>query len=85
MDTNSEVDMYLASTDDSLESLKNFPTICRIYYNYNTILVASSSVERVFSYGKLVYETKRHSLSDFNFEKQLLLNCNKSFISDMKK
>ena len=83
--TESEVDMYLASTDDSIESLRKFPTICKIYYKYNTIFVASSSAEREFSKGKLTFGTKRHSLSDDNFEKQLLLNCNKSFIRQMKK
>ena len=75
--TDSEVDLYLSSADKSLELLKRFPRICQIYRKYNTIFIGSASVERVFSKGKLVFELKRHSLLDENFEKQLILNCNK--------
>ena len=36
--------------------------------------------ERLFTKGKLVFNTKRHSLSDVNFEMELLYNCNKEQI-----
>ena len=79
-DEGSEVDNYLCSREKSLESLQKFPFIREIYIRYNTILASSASVERVFSKGKIVFNTKRHSLTDDHFEQQLLLNCNKSVL-----
>ena len=81
-DEGSEVDKYLCSREKSLESLQNFPIIREIYVRYNTILASSASVERLFSKGKIVFNIKRHSLTDDHFEQQLLLNCNKSFFRE---
>ena len=75
----SEVDEYLASRDKELSCLDRFPTIRQIYIKYNTILSSSASPERLFSKGKLTFQTKRHRLLNENFEKQLLLNCNSHF------
>ena len=51
-----------------------------IYHKYDTILASSASAERLFSKGKLVFNTKRHSLHDDHFEQQLVWNCIKDLL-----
>ena len=55
----------------------DFPLIRKIYVKYNTPLASQAIVERVFSFGKLVFGTKRCQLSDENFEKALMIKANK--------
>ena len=62
---------------EALLYLTVFQLHIRQYKKYNTILASSASSERPFSKGKLVFNTKRHSLTDNHFEQQLILNCNK--------
>ena len=45
-----EVTAFLKCTRRDLMSLKQFPTIEKIFRKYNTILASSASVERVFSF-----------------------------------
>ena len=72
-----DVDPFLVSNDRSITLPHRFPARRQIYKKYNTILASSASSERLFSKGKLVFNTKRHSLTDNHFEQQLILNCNK--------
>ena len=44
---------------------------------FNAPEASSARSERLFSGGKLIFETKRTSLGDANFEKLLLLSVNK--------
>ena len=74
-----EVSAFLKCSRRDLMSLKQFPTIEKIFRKYNTILASSASVERVFSFSSLIFAQKRHSISDSNFEKQLMLKCNQEF------
>ena len=67
-----EVDQYLCNSDKSINLLEKFENIREIYQRYNTILASSASAERLFSKGKLVFNTKRHSLHDDHFEQQLV-------------
>ena len=69
------MDQFLNSRDKSINLLERFENILEIYHKYN-----SASAEHLFSKGKLVFNTKRHSLHDDHFEKQLLLNCNKDLL-----
>ena len=72
-----DVDQFLDSNDRRITLLDRFPAIRQIYKKYNRILTSSASSERLFSKGKLVFDTKRHSLTDNHFEQKLILNCNK--------
>ena len=72
-----EVDQYLTASKALLDQLHQFPTIKEVYIKYNTTLASSADSERLFSKGGLVFNTKRHRLHDEEFEKALLLNCNK--------
>ena len=72
---------YLSNRSQDLLMLKNFPSIEKLYRKTNTVLASSASVERVFSQAKRVLRDNRSNLSDKNFELQLLLQCNQSFIA----
>ena len=52
-----KVDQFLNSKDKSINLLKRFENIREIYHKYNTILASSASAERLFSKGKLVFNT----------------------------
>ena len=75
----SEVDEYLASKIDSFDSFKRgeFKNISKVFLKTNTPEPANTRSERLFSRGKLMFNTLRTNLSDDNFDKLLLLNCNK--------
>ena len=75
----SEVDEYLASKIDSFDSFKRgeFKNISKVFLKTNTPEPANVRSERLFSRGKLMFNTLRTNLSDDNFDKLLLLNCNK--------
>ena len=60
--------------------LNNFPRVKQVYKKFNTILSSSAAAERLFSKGKLTFNTKRHRLLDHNFEKQLILTMNKDVL-----
>ncbi len=77
-ETNDEaVTNYLMEKDKNLSCLKRYPTIERLYRQYNTPLPSSAACERLFSKGSLVLTKKRERLSVANFEMQLILNANK--------
>ena len=52
---------YLQNNDRSIQLLNNFPSIKKVYMKYNTIMPSSAGPERLFSKGKLVFNTKRHT------------------------
>ena len=49
----------------------------RVFIKFNAPEASSARSERLFSGGKLSFETKRNRLGDANFEKLLLLSVNK--------
>ena len=59
------------------KNLDDHPTMKKIYVKYNTILASQASVERIFSFAKLVLGLRRGSLGDENFEKQLVMKANR--------
>ena len=51
--------------------------IKRMFLRYNTALPTSASVERMFSAGGRIFQPLRCSISDTNFERQLLFKINR--------
>ena len=74
-----EVTEYL-SVAKKTECLHKFPTVKKIFLNYNTTIPSSAPVERLFSLGNLVLTPRRNRLTPSRFEKLLLLQYNKSFV-----
>ena len=75
----SEVDDFLSCKNKTLTIFNNdsFPNVKRVFIQFNTPEASSARSERLFSGGKLIFETKRNRLGDANFEKLLLLSVNK--------
>lgn len=49
----------------------------KLYLKYNTSIPSSAHVERLFSAGGQLFDERRGSMSDDNFEMALLLKFNK--------
>ncbi len=77
------VDQFLSSKDQSLASLKFFPSMEKVFRKFNTVLPSSAPVERLFSVGGSLFRPNRHKMSDENFEKQLLLKANRKFFNKL--
>ena len=76
-----EVLQYLNDPDTSLQMLHRYPLIKQVFLKYNTALISSAPVERLFSFGSIILHGRRGSLTDANFEKLLLIKA----MSAMKK
>ncbi|XP_036960452.1 uncharacterized protein LOC119022996 [Acanthopagrus latus] len=79
-DSSKELEGYLAFSSDRMESLKSFPSLCKLSLKLNTPLPASAACERLFSIAGLVFSPRRVRLSSRHFENQLLLRLNKKFL-----
>ncbi len=77
----SEVDLYLLDKNKDIASLNSYPVVKKLFRQYNTALPTSAPVERLFSVGANVITPNRSKLLDSNFEKHLLLKCNKKFMN----
>ena len=64
---------------DEKSDIKNFPTILEIYLKYNTVLISSAPVERLFSSGGKIMTASLNKLCDENFETLLFLKKNKDY------
>jgi len=72
-----ELESYLKSQSKELSMLLVYPTVLKAFLEFNTPLLSSAPVERLFSTGSNVMTQKRHKLSDSLFEKLVLLKQNK--------
>ena len=74
-----EVARYLSDAK-TFDCLDKYLTIKKLFLKYNTSLLSSSPVERLFSLGNLVLTPKRNRLMDTRFERPLMMRYNKHFI-----
>ena len=70
-----EVLQYLADTDTNLQMLHRYPAMKEIFLKYNTALISSAPVERLFSFGSIILQGRRGRLTDTNFEKLMLMKA----------
>ena len=75
-----ELEGYLSCASHSMDLLNSFPNVKKLSLKLNTGLPASAACERLFSSAGLLFTAKRARLSAENFENQLLLKMNKSFV-----
>lgn len=73
-----ELDRWRKSPRGSLSTLDDFPIVKMMFLKFNTSIPSSAPVERLFSVGRDVFGLKRGKLTDNNFERQLLLKCNRN-------
>jgi hypothetical protein len=78
-DVYSEFEQYLLDSGKQIGILHKYPSILQIFLEYNTTLTSSAPVERLFRTGKLVLTPQRNRLTDYLFEKLLLLKKKSSF------
>lgn len=79
-----EVLRYISDSRINDEILDEYPLVRNVYFRYNTTLSASAVVERLFSQSLLIFAPRRNRLSPVNFEKTLLVKCNRKLINDDK-
>lgn len=78
-----EINMFFSkSPQKDMSCFQNLPILKKVFIQFNTPLPSSAPIERVFSVGGAVLTKKRGRITDENFEKVMLLKCNKLFITD---
>lgn len=68
---------YLCDPNSCISSLKQYPSILRVFLRYNTPLPSSAPVERLFSLAGHIHSPKRNRLSDKMFGQLVFLKGNK--------
>ncbi|XP_066560504.1 zinc finger BED domain-containing protein 4 [Amia ocellicauda] len=72
-----EVKNYLQDTDKCISSLKKYPTVKHLFIKYNTTLLSSAPVERLFSHKGQILVPQHNCMNDEYFEQVLLLRYNR--------
>ena len=80
--TEDELMRFLNNPSSSIEILKEYPVVQKIYMKFNTPLPSSAPVERLFSYDTLLNLAKYNKMSDEKFEKRVLckINSNNNYL-----
>jgi len=73
--------IYLNDSDRDVRILDRHPEVMKLFIKYNTAIVSSAPVERLFSTGTLISK-RRNRLNDSLFETLLLLKANGRFWLD---
>ena len=71
---------FKRSTLFKREQLLAYPSLTKMFRQYNTVLPSSAAVERLFSVGGGIFRKNRYCLTDESFEMQLLLKLNKNVV-----
>lgn len=74
-----EVIRYLNDSNNTLLSLESYPNIKQVFIRFNTNLCSSASVERLFSFAKLINAPNRGNINDENFERLIFLKGNSDY------
>ena len=77
-----ELMRFLNNPSSSLDILKEYPAVHKIFIKFNTPLPSSAPVERLFSYATLLNLPKYSRMSDVQFEKRVLckINSNNNYL-----
>lgn len=75
-----QLNNFLHSNNKDLKMIFNFSKVLKKFLYYNTGLLSSASVERLFSTGGNIMSLKRFSLTDNMFETLVMLKQNKTYI-----
>ena len=71
-----EVLQFLDDPGTKLEILHKYPFVKKVFLKFNTPLIASAPVERLFSFGSIIIGGRRGRLTDDNFEKLCIMKAN---------
>jgi len=74
-----ELYRFLKSNSSNIDMLNDYNRIRKFFIRYNTALLSSASVERMFSVGGSVVTPQRENLHDDTIKYQILLKINKKF------
>jgi hypothetical protein len=78
-----QLEEYLSSQSTETSSIMAWPLLKDLFVKTNTALPASAACERLFSAAGRIFMPLRARIGDKNFENQLLLKLNKSFIDSV--
>ena len=67
---------FLDDPDKSIGLLQRYPIVKEVFLKFNTPLVSSAPVEKLFSFGSISLGGRRESLSDQDFGKLALIEAN---------
>ena len=82
-ESSKQLDAYQACSAHQMDPLKSLPAVCKLSVKLNTPLPASAAGERLFSIAGLVFSPPKAYPDPCNFENQLLLKINSTFV-DLK-
>lgn len=80
----SEVSRFLCDERKENAILNKFPHIREFYFKFNTTLLSSAPVERVFSQSMMISTPRRNRFSALHFEQTLLLKHNRILMNQKK-
>ena len=78
--TTDQLERYLADECEQLTCLDAYPKLRVLFIELNTPLPASAACERLFSAAGLIFKPLRACIGDAEFENQLLLKLNKTYV-----
>ena len=71
-----EVVQFFNNKNKALTCVDSYPTIKKLFIRYNTSLLSSAPVKRLFSFAGFIHAPNRSNLSNANFEKLVFLKGN---------
>lgn len=72
---------YLNDDSTAEDSLNKYCYLREAYIKFNTPLPSSAPVERLFSFAGIINSPRRQSMTDFSFEKLVIMKANYKYCS----